>query len=146
MEIRKLARGELSTALDLVWQTFLCFEAPDYSEAGCAAFHAFITDPNIESLLEFFGAFEGDMLTGVIAVCGDRQHISLFFVAEPYQRKGIGRALWHYVLEHSDAARFTVNSSPYAVPIYHKLGFADEETEQEKDGIRYTPMVFARQV
>ena len=34
------------------------------------------------------------------------------------------------------------NSSPYAVPVYHKLGFVDTDTEQLSDGMRYTPMKF----
>lgn len=34
----------------------------------------------------------------------------------------------------------TVNSSSYAVPIYHKLGFGYTDVEQLTDGIRYTPM------
>ena len=34
----------------------------------------------------------------------------------------------------------TVNSSPYAVPIYHKLGFKDTGSEQVVNGLRFTPM------
>ncbi|WP_334295796.1 GNAT family N-acetyltransferase [Clostridioides difficile] len=34
----------------------------------------------------------------------------------------------------------TVNSSPYAVEVYHKLGFKDTAVEQIVDGIRFTPM------
>lgn len=36
--------------------------------------------------------------------------------------------------------RMTVNSSHYAVPIYHRFGFYDTEQEQMQDGIRFTPM------
>ena len=36
----------------------------------------------------------------------------------------------------------TVNSSPYAVPVYRKLGFVETDTEQLADGMRYTPMKF----
>ena len=38
----------------------------------------------------------------------------------------------------------TVNSSPYAVPVYHKLGFVDTDVEQISDGMRYTPMKYER--
>lgn len=31
----------------------------------------------------------------------------------------------------------TVNSSPYAVPVFHRLGFGETETEQFSDGMRY---------
>ena len=39
----------------------------------------------------------------------------------------------------------TVNSSPYAVPIYHKLGFYDVDSEQVVKGVRFTPMEFEMQ-
>lgn len=36
--------------------------------------------------------------------------------------------------------RMTVNSSHYAIPIYHRFGFHDTDQEQMQDGIRFTPM------
>ena len=36
--------------------------------------------------------------------------------------------------------RMTVNSSHYAIPIYHRFGFHDTYQEQMQDGIRFTPM------
>ena len=36
--------------------------------------------------------------------------------------------------------RMTVNSSHYAIPIYHRFGFHDTDQEQIQDGIRFTPM------
>ncbi|HIX64389.1 MAG TPA: GNAT family N-acetyltransferase, partial [Candidatus Mediterraneibacter colneyensis] len=79
---------------------------------------------------------------GVIATNENRKHICCFFVKAKYHRQGIGRKLWEYVLNHSERNVFTVNSSPYAVPVYHKLGFSDTDTEQLADGMRYTPMKF----
>ena len=38
MEIRKLHSDEYSAALSLIWETFLHFEAPDYSLEGVQAF------------------------------------------------------------------------------------------------------------
>ena len=67
-----------------------------------------------------------------------------FFVKAKYHRQGIGRKLWEYVLNHSERNVFTVNSSPYAVPVYHKLGFFDTDTEQLADGMRYTLMKFEK--
>ena len=38
---------------------------------------------------------------------------------------------------------FTVNSSPYAVEIYKRLGFVQEDAERlSPEGLRYTPMRF----
>ena len=34
--------------------------------------------------------------------------------------------------------------SPYAVPIYHQLGFVETGGEQIADGMRFTPMKFER--
>ena len=60
--------------------------------------------------------------------------------------KGIGKQLWEYLKENSSNDEFTVNSSPFAVPVYHKLGFVDTNTEQLTDGIRYTPMKYMRNI
>ena len=35
MEITKIERAQTHEAIDLIWTTFLQFEAPDYSEKGC---------------------------------------------------------------------------------------------------------------
>ena len=34
--------------------------------------------------------------------------------------------------------------SPYAVPVYHHLGFIDMDEEQTVDGMRFRPMRFER--
>ena len=73
-------------------------------------------------------------------------HISLLFVDAQYHRQGIGRALIEhlreYLLSEAGVSRITVNAAPYGVAFYHKLGFHDLRPEEEKDGIRYTPMEF----
>jgi hypothetical protein len=40
----------------------------------------------------------------------------------------------------------TVNSSPYAVNIYHSLGFVDTDIEKVTNGMKYTPMVYTKNV
>ncbi len=146
MEVRKISNSRIDYAVDLIWTTFLQFEAPDYSDEGVNSFKKFIEDENTIKKLEVFGAYEGDKLTGVIAVNENRSHICCFFVKAEYQRQGIGRMLWEYLLSSSRNLVFTVNSSPYAVPFYHKLGFVDIDVEQLTDGIRYTPMCFKRKI
>ena len=140
MEIIKLEKGHLDEALRLVWDTFLRFEAHDYSEEGVKTFYDFISDKNAVGSLDFFGAFENGSLLGVIAV-RNMCHITLFFVSAENQRKGIGRRLWEHVRDMG-GERFTVNSSPYAVPVYLKLGFAPLGGEKTTDGMRYTPMEY----
>lgn len=63
---------------------------------------------------------------------------------EVFNNEGIGRKLWDFLRENSLSKIITVNSSPYAVPVYHKLGFVDTDTEQLLDGMRYTPMQFIK--
>lgn len=134
----------MTDAVELIWTTFLQFEAPDYCEEGVQSFRNFIENKEIMETLELWGAYENEELKGVLAANENRKHICCFFVKAQYQRQGIGRRLWEYLLNHSSNMVFTVNSSPYAVPVYHKLGFKDMDEEQLTDGMRYTPMRFER--
>ena len=94
------------------------------------AFRAFIDAPEQIDALEFFGAFQEGELLGVMATSERRKHICCFFVAAAHQRRGIGRKLWEHLLANSKNDLFTVHSSPYAVPVYHKLGFVDTDAER----------------
>ena len=144
MEIKKIDEIQLTNAIDLIWSTFLQFEAPDYSEEGIQSFKDFIDNKEILKTLEFWGAYDNKVLKGVIATNDNRKHICCFFVKAQYHRQGIGRKLWEYLRENSQSKVITVNSSPYAVPVYHKLGFVDLDIEQVSDGMRYTPMKYER--
>ena len=144
MHIQKIEGTQIADAIDLIWTTFLQFEAPDYSEEGIKSFKDFIENRDIINTLEFWGAYDSLLLKGVIATNENRKHICCFFVKAEYHRQGIGRKLWEYLLENSKSEVITVNSSPYAVPVYHRLGFVDTETEQLSDGMRYTPMKYVR--
>lgn len=144
MEIKEIEKDQIPKAIDLIWTTFLQFEAPDYSDEGIQSFKDFIENKEIINTLEFWGAYDNQKLKGVIATNENRKHICCFFVEAQYQRQGIGRKLWEYLLENSQKEVITVNSSPYAVPVYHKLGFVDTNTEQLSDGMRYTPMKYQR--
>lgn len=144
MEIKKVDDLQIGQALELIWETFLQFEAPDYSAEGMQSFRAFIENKEIVQTLEFWGAYDDGELKGVIAANENRKHICCFFVKAEYHRQGIGKKLWEFLLDNSQNEIITVNSSPYAVPVYHKLGFVDTDTEQLTDGIRYTPMKFEK--
>lgn len=141
--IRPLILEEIPCALQLIWKVFLEFEAPEYSYEGVKTFHDFINDKKEIGSLTLYGAFCESKLVGVIAMRGG-SHISMFFVKKEYHRMGYGRRLFETVLQNTIATKITVNSSPYAVEVYHKLGFKNISDEQVKDGIRFTPMVFER--
>ena len=144
MEIRTILKKERESVIKLIWETFLMFEAPDYSEEGIETFRLFIFNDDLFENTEFFAAFDGKVMKGIIATRDNRKHISCFFVYAEYQKQGIGRKLWDYVRDNSCASLITVNSSPFAVPIYRRLGFTTLDTERLTDGIRYTPMCFSK--
>ena len=91
--------------------------------------------------MKWYGAFDNGNLVGVLTVRAP-QHIGGFFVREEYQRRGIGRALFEAVRKDYVKQEFTVHASPYAVPVYERLGFRATDAEQLTDGLRYTPMIF----
>jgi GNAT superfamily N-acetyltransferase len=141
MEIRKLAQDEKADAMQLASDVFMEFEAPDYAEEGIDTFREFIHNADAINGLEIYGAYEEGNLTGIIATRNEGSHIALFFVRKEYHRQGIGRKLFEAVVKSSTSE---VNSSPYAVEIYHKLGFTDTNVEQTDKGIRYTPMKYQK--
>lgn len=149
-EIRELVLGDLRVALQLVRNVFMKFEAPDYSDEGIKTFIDFIEIDSIskmfkEDILKFWGCFDNDKIIGVIAI-RNPSHISMLFVDGRYHKQGIGRKLFKEALmtikNNVAIDKITVNSSPYAVEVYHKLGFKDNNIEQTVDGIRFTPMQF----
>ena len=82
----------------------------------------------------------------VIAVAGlrDNAHLYHLFVAEDWQGRGVGRALWHHVsaaaLTAGTPHLFTVNSTPHGRPFYEKFGFTATSTLTERNGMVYIPM------
>lgn len=148
--IRPLREAEIPAASTLVRRVFAEFEAPDYAQEGIDVFHRFIapealTEQFRTGALKLWGAFRQDTLAGVAAV-RNRSHISLLFVDASCHRQGIARALFNVVRDfcRTDPAisRITVNSSPYAVEIYRRLGFFATDAERVTDGIRFTPMTY----
>ncbi|MGN1341441.1 MAG: GNAT family N-acetyltransferase [Oscillospiraceae bacterium] len=144
MTIKKLDPSEYAPALELVWRVFLEFEAPDYTQEGIDEFRRSINDSGYLSMLTVYGGYVDGVLAGVIATRNFGGHVALFFVDRQYQRKGIGRKLFSAVLADCKFDSITVNSSPYAVEVYHHLGFTDTDNEQTVSGLRFTPMRFDR--
>lgn len=151
MQICKIRPDRLHEALDLIWEVFQKFEAPEYDEMGVQVFRHFITYSSMVEKIDkgemiFWGCYLNNYLVGVIAVRFGR-HISLLFVRERFHRLGVAKKLMGVALDfvqchHPEAPAVTVNSSPYAVEIYRRMGFQTLGGEQKKDGIRFTPMRF----
>jgi len=148
--IRALRKDDFTEALSLIRRAFTEFVAPDYSAEGIAEFNAFIERDSVAAKmaageLRLWGAFENGRIAGVIAI-RPPLHISLLFVDKEYHRCGIARRLFEtliYDREITDGhSRVTVNSSPYAVPIYARFGFVPTGEEQTVNGLRFTPMEY----
>ena len=146
--VRCAYHSDWDGAMDLAWNTFVRFDAPDYSPEGIENFRKFVNDEMLRNMFiaghyQLFVAVDEGRYVGMLSL-RERKHISLLFVDERYHRHGIASALLTYVsryaLTEEGVDKLTVNSSPYAIGFYHKKGFRDLQSETEADGIRYTPM------
>ena len=146
--VKALNEEDLNEALELVWRVFLVFEAPAYPKEGVDTFREYIKYPDAlrnmkTGELFFLGCFFQGKIVGVIALRGQMSHISLLFVQKEYHRQGIARRLMDAALEYARGSAvtcITVNSSPYAVKAYERLGFMATDGERKENGILYTPM------
>lgn len=147
--IKPIEKNEWEEAMRLAWDTFVLFEAPEYSREGIKAFKNFVNDPILKSMFlegkyRAVGAYCDGLLVGIMGIRNEN-HLSLLFVDSEYHRRGIATRLiqkgFNIVYNEYGKKEMTVNSSPYAVGFYHKMGFVDTNIEITTDGIRYTPMI-----
>ncbi|WP_338964271.1 GNAT family N-acetyltransferase [Fusobacterium nucleatum] len=142
IEIRQLLNNKKDEALLFAKKVYIECKDESYSEQGIETFCNFVNNKEITKSFKVYGAFEDNVLKGIIATDSQKRHISLFFVDKSSQGKGIGKELINIVVNNNENSYITVNSSRYGVPIYEKLGFVKmvEEKEQEQDGLKFTPM------
>jgi GNAT superfamily N-acetyltransferase len=149
MTYREIRAGEEEKVCLLVMDCFSQFVAPGYSQEGIAEFSRYVTPQSVRRRLAkdhvIILALAKTEIIGALEV-RNNNHISLFFVDKEYQNRGVGKKLHQLALEKClaskpDLAEVEVNSSPYAAPIYEKLGFVRVNVEQVTNGIRYTPMI-----
>ena len=140
MEIRQLLNKEKDEALLFAKKVYIESRDESYSEQGIETFCNFVNNKEITKSFKVYGAFEDDILKGIIATDSQKRHICLFFVEKVSQGKGIGKELMNIVVNNNENSYITVNSSRYGVPIYEKLGFIKIEEEKEQDGLKFTPM------
>ena len=151
--IRKINSDEVEEALALALDVFMQFEAPDYGPEGVDSFKRDIIeneefiDKCKQGIYPIYAAFDGNKIIGIIGMRPDKAHIMLVFTKKEYHRRGVATALFNYLLEDvrksdSALAEITLNSSPYGKAFYLHIGFIPLAEEQEKHGIRYTPMKY----
>ena len=148
IEIRRADISDWDEAIALAWRTFLKFEAKEYGQAGVDSFRDFLADAMMRRMFllgeyPVFIALDGGKQVGMISL-RHKKHISLLFVEEGHQHRGIGRRLIEsmekYIQKEYQERKITVNAAPYAVGFYHQIGFEDVAPQLSKDGIIYTPM------
>ena len=140
IEIRQLLNNKKDKALLFAKKVYIESKDESYSEQGIETFYNFINNKEITKSFKVYGAFEDNVLKGLIATDSQKRYICLFFVDKVSQGKGIGKELMRVVVNNNENSYITVNSSRYAVPIYEKLGFIKMEEEKEQDGLKFTPM------
>ena len=140
IEIKQLLNNEKDEALLFVKRVFIESEDDSYTKKGIETFCNFVDNKKITKSFKVYGAFEDNILKGLIATDRRKRHINLFFVDKVSQGKGIGKKLMSIVIDDNKNSFITVNSSRYAVPIYKKIGFIKTEEEKEQDGLKFTPM------
>lgn len=148
-EIRKITSSEVNEALSLALEVFMQFEAPDYKPEGVEKFKRNIIENDEfiakckSSACPVYAAFDNGKIIGLIGMRESRTHINLVFTKKEYHRQGVATAVFKYLLQDNPGlSEITLNSSPYGLPFYLKLGFVPQSEELEQDGIRYTPMKY----
>ncbi|KAA9050586.1 GNAT family N-acetyltransferase [Bacteroides xylanisolvens] len=140
--IRKLDKTEYALATSLALEVYIQCGAEDFDEEGLNSFKSFISNEQLMNELVIYGAFEDKNLVGIMGTKNEGKHLSLFFIRNEYHRKGIGRQLFNFAINHCPVNEMTVNSSTYAIPFYQSLGFDKIAGKQCTNGITYTPMKF----
>lgn len=143
--IREMNADDIVNISGLVRRVFDEFVGCGYSDKGNGVFYDYISPGAMTQRLcagnIFFLDYREGKPAGMIEV-RDNNHISLFFVETAFHGRGVGGALFREILlkigRHTNFIE--VNSSPYAVEIYRKLGFSETGPETEKNGIIFVPM------
>lgn len=147
-EFRWAGPQDWEQTMEMVWKTFLKFDACDYTREGIKNFHNFITDEELYQAFlrgkyQLMLALDGDRVIGAASI-RNINHLSLLFVDEEYHLRGVGRALMErlclYLRDEVGERYMSLKSSPYAVDFYRKLGFQVVRPEEDYAGIKVTIM------
>ncbi len=125
---------------ELMWTTFLEYEAPLFGKKGTEEVRTTIFSDSLMQQQTFYCYRDEGRLIGILATRSEGSHISFLFVRKGHQRSGIGQALVNRALEDCGRNLMTVNAATPAKGFYEKLGFVRLKEEQDVGGIRFIPM------
>lgn len=142
-----MQEGEEREISDLIQRVFGEFVAPAYVPEGVNYFldyvrPAAIGTRNRDGRHVALCAKIDHRIIGVIEI-RSWNHICLLFVDKRHHKKGISRKLLQesiHLCRAKGSEWIDVNSSPFAVPVYERLGFVQTDAEQLRNGIRFVPM------
>ena len=148
--IRNIDFINIEEAFKLVKNVFMEFDAPDYSKEGIdEVMDDMLENKEFKNLFKtgeqiMIGAIKDNKIIGGLAI-GANNHISLVFVDKNNHKNGIAKALINEMvvrLKDKNVDKITLNSTPYAIGFYQKVGFISTGPEVIKHGVKYTPMEF----
>jgi GNAT superfamily N-acetyltransferase len=150
MLIREMNFNDIKSINSLIKEVFDKYMSCDYTKEGIKNFYEFISPESLRERLSsgnrFYAAEKDEIIAGVIEV-RDNSHIALFYVREIFHGMGIGRGLFeHAIKEIPPGTTITVNSSPFAAPVYEKLGFKHHLPAVMKDGMAFIPMKYIHNI
>ena len=146
--IRWAKQDEWDLAMEMVWETFLRFDAPDCTPEGRQNFRSFIMDDRLyqaflKGSYQLLTALDGDRIIGVGSL-RNINHLSLLFVEEAYHLKGVGRAIVEYLcdyLKNEVGERYiSVTASPCGLEFYKKMGFMQIKPQEMSYGMPVVSM------
>ena len=141
--IRWARQDEWDKAMDMVWSTFLQFDARDCSPEGQRSFWDFISNEGLKEAFlkgsyQLLVAVNGEEIIGVGSI-RSRNHLSLLFVKAQYHMQGVGRALVEklcsYLKNEAGEHYMSLLASSCAVDFYKKLGFSKVQPQISAPGI-----------
>lgn len=148
IEVRWAKKEEWSTAMTMVWKTFLSFEASEYGKTGTREFFEFITDDRLhesfdKGLYQMAVAVKDGRIVGVGSL-RNVSRLSLLFADTDFIRMGIGSKvlefLCAYLKDEAGEKMITVKAAPSAVGFYKKAGFSMTGALEHYSGISVYPM------
>jgi hypothetical protein len=143
---REMSPGEEQAVCDLVSRVFNEFVAPDYWKEGIEEFFRFANPRAMEKRMQSGGfvlvACHANILVAMLEF-SPPDRIAMLFVATQHQ--GIAKELLAHAISKAcavnpDLSKVTVHSSPYAEPVYLKMGFHKIGNATTERGITYIPM------